>query len=93
MRAKKVEWPLPVIEKFRSFRNEHFSPEESYDYIVQLILEAEDLLLNQFLSKSYIEEFGQYKGFSRIVTRKFRIYYILVNHDIVIAAVLFPGEE
>jgi hypothetical protein len=93
MIAEKVEWPEPVLNKLRSFTSQHFSPEEIYDYIVQLIIEAEDLLLNQVLSKSYIEESGVYKGFSRIVIKKSRIYFKLIDRNIVVAAVLFPGEK
>jgi hypothetical protein len=48
--------------------------------------------MNPVIGKSYVEEFGEYTGFLRIVVRKFRIYYMVINHSIVIAAVLFPGE-
>jgi hypothetical protein len=58
-----------------------------------LIIEAEALLLNQVWSKSYTEESGEYKGFSRIVIKKFRIYFKLIDRNIVVAAVLFPGEK
>lgn len=82
----------PILDKLRSFTSTHFSPEETYDYIIQLIIEVEDLLLNHTLSKAYTEEFGKYKGISRIV-KKFRIYFKLVDHHIIIVALLFPGEN
>ncbi|PWV98535.1 hypothetical protein DFQ01_11745 [Paenibacillus cellulosilyticus] len=36
MKVKQVVWPRPVINKLKSFSNERFTPEETYDYIVQL---------------------------------------------------------
>jgi hypothetical protein len=40
-----------------------------------LILEVADLLLNPFLTKTYTEGSGEYKGISRVVINKFKIYY------------------
>jgi hypothetical protein len=56
-------------------------------------METEDLLLNPVLGGTYVEEFGEYKGFSRIVIKKFRIYYTALRKDIVVIAVMFPGEK
>ena len=75
-----------------SLRSPHFTPQETFDFIVQIILESEDLLLNPTLSKTYTEEFGQYKGISRILVRKFRVYYEHIENDIVVLAIKFPGE-
>jgi hypothetical protein len=35
MIGQKVEWPEPVLEKLRSFQSDHYTQEETYDYIVQ----------------------------------------------------------
>ncbi len=93
MKSNQVIWTEPIVEKLRSFRSEHFTPEETYDFIVQLILESEDLLLNPILGRTYVEEFGEFKGHSRLVCRKFRIYYRMIRNDIVVIALLFPGER
>jgi plasmid stabilization system protein ParE len=58
-----------------------------------IILEAEDLLNNPIISRVYTEENGEYKGVSRIVVRKFRIYFERHDSNIVIIAILFPGEK
>lgn len=92
MKTKQVIWPEPIVTKLRSFRSEHFTPEETYDYIVQLILETEELLLNPVIGRTYVEEYGEFKGFSRIVVSKFRTYYKTFENDIVIVAVMFPGQ-
>jgi hypothetical protein len=41
----------------------------------------------------YTEELGKYRGITRIVVKKFRVYYKLSENDVVILAVLFPGEK
>ncbi len=64
-----------------------------FNYVAQLILETEDLLLNPVLSRSYTEEFGKFKGFSRVVVKNFRIYFQVIEQDIVITAILFSGEQ
>ena len=74
MRVCQVIWPGPVRNKLLAFKSEHFTPEETYGFIVEVILETESLLLNPVLSKIYIEESGQYAGFMRLVIRKFRFY-------------------
>jgi plasmid stabilization system protein ParE len=93
MNVKEVVWPEPVLNKLRTFQSEHFTAEESYDYIKQFVLETENLLLNPVIGKSYTEESGEYRGYSRIVIRKFRVYFKLMNGTIVIVAVFFPGES
>lgn len=93
MNKKYVLWPDPIIKRLQNFRSEHFTPEETYDYIVQFILETEDLLLNQILSKTYTEEIGEYRGFSRIVVRGFKVYYEIKGDTVVILAVKFPGQS
>jgi hypothetical protein len=55
-------------------------------------LEVEKILLNSVISKTYTEEHGDYKGISRIVVNKFKVYYECGEGDIVIVAVKFPGE-
>jgi plasmid stabilization system protein ParE len=68
-------------------------PSETLDFISQLVLETEELLKNPFVGKVYTEEFGKYKGISRIVIKKFQIYFKQVENDIVIIAILFSGEN
>jgi mRNA-degrading endonuclease RelE of RelBE toxin-antitoxin system len=92
MNVYRIDWPEPIINKLKSFQSGHFTPQESYDYIFQVVMETEDLLKNPIIGKSYIEESGEYIGFLRIVVRKFRIYYKIINNSIVIVSVLFPGE-
>jgi hypothetical protein len=58
-----------------------------------MILETEAVLFIPVLSKAYTEESGPYAGLSRIVVKKFRIYFEHNENDIVILAVLFPGEK
>ncbi len=93
MRVRQVIWPSPVRNKLLAFRSARFTPEETYDYIVQIILETEILLLNPVLSKVYVEEGGEYAGFMRLVVRKFRFYIELVEDDAVVVAVKYPGEN
>lgn len=93
MKANEVVWPNPIIHKLRAYRNERFTAEETYDYIIQLIMETEELLLNPIFGRAYIEESGEYKGFARIIVRKWRIYSIMSGSDIIISAVMYPGEN
>lgn len=67
-------------------------PDETLDYIAQFIMETEGVLSNLTVSQHYTEEFGEFKGISRIVIRKFRVYFEVSGHDVVILAVKFPGE-
>lgn len=93
MKVHQVIWPAPVRNKLLAFRSEHFTPEETHEYIVQIILETESLLQNPVLSKVYIEETGGYAGFMRLVVRKFRFYIEPVEDDAVVVAVKYPGEK
>lgn len=90
---RNVIWTPLVREKLVEFRSERFTPVETFDFISQIVLEVEDLLENPVLVKSYTEEFGKYKGISRIVVKKFQFYFKTVDNDIVVLAVLFPGEN
>jgi len=93
MYERNVIWSPAVKEKLTQFRSERFTAEETLDFICQFILDTEELLKNNVIGKSYTEEFGEYKGISRMVIKRFRVYYKLIDHDIVILAVLFPGEN
>lgn len=93
MGIRNVIWLPRVKRKLIRFRSARFSPEETLDHISQTILEVEALLSNPVLGRSYIEEMGHYKGVTRVVVNKFRIYYEQVNGEITIVAVLFPGEH
>lgn len=90
---RNVIWSPAVKEKLTQFRSDRFTPEETLDFISQFILETEELLNNRIIGKSYTEEFGKYKGITRIVVKKFRVYYKLFNDNVVILAILFPGEN
>lgn len=93
MYSRNVIW-LPVVkDKLTKFRSARFTSEETIDFISQFILETEDLLKDSTLSKAYTEEFGQYKGISRVVIKRFRVYFRQVGNDVVILAILFPGES
>jgi plasmid stabilization system protein ParE len=93
METRNVIWTPAVREKLIGFRSSRFTPEETLDFISQLVLETEELLINPLIGKAYTEEFGKYKGISRIVIKKFQIYFKQVEIDIVIIAILFPGEN
>ncbi len=93
MYERNVIWSPAVMEKLTLFRSERFTPEETLDFISQFILETEDLLANDIIGKFYTEEFGKYKGISRVVVKKFKVYCKLIDKDVVILAVLFPGEN
>lgn len=88
-----VIWPLSVREKLIRFRSEKFTPDETFDFITDIILETEVLLKNDVLDQSYTEEFGKYQGISRIVIKRFRIYFRKDQENIIILAILFPGEK
>lgn len=88
-----IVWSPTVRKKLVQFRSEHFSPEETFDFISQVVLETEALVSNPILGKAYTEESGPYKGISRVIIRKFRIYYEQHDHEVLITAVLFPGEK
>jgi hypothetical protein len=89
MKVCQIIWPGPVRNKLLAFRSERFTSEETHDYIVQIILETERLLLNPVLSKVYTEEAGEYAGFMRLVVRKFRFYIESVEDYAFVFAVKF----
>lgn len=93
MKPDHVEWPGPVNKKLRSFYSDHFTAEESYDFITQLTFEVEDILLNNVISKRYAEEYGEFRGVSRLVVRKFKVYFEWQDRNIMILSVKFPGEN
>jgi len=92
MESCKIIWTPAVKEKLTKFRSDRFTPEETLSYIIKIAKETEDFLSNPIVGKTYTEEFGIYKGISRTVIRKFKIYYKKINDDIVIIGLLFPGE-
>ncbi|SEN01773.1 ParE toxin of type II toxin-antitoxin system, parDE [Mesobacillus persicus] len=93
MYDRHVSWPPAVREKLLQFRSERFTPEETLDFISNFIIETEDLLKNRIIGKTYTEEFGIYKGITRVVIKRFRVYYKVIENDVVILAILFPGES
>jgi hypothetical protein len=93
MDGRNVIWSPTVKDKLTQFRSERFTPEETFDFITQFILETEYLLENRIIGKTYTEEFGKYKGITRVIVKKFRVYYKLIGNDFVILAVLFPAEN
>ena len=92
MTTRRIKWPTPIRMKLLTFRSPHFTPDETLDFIAQFIVETEDVLSNPIVSRHYTEEYGEFKGISRIVIRKFRVYFEVLGHDVVILAVKFPGE-
>lgn len=93
MGTNNIIW-LPIVrEKLLQFRSEHFTSEETLEFIFKLILDIEELLKSEFVSQTYTEEFGAYKGLSRIVIKKFRVYYEKSQDNILILGILFPGEK
>lgn len=91
--SRTVLWSPAVRSKLSRFRSDRFSSDETFDFISQLILETEMTLSNFVLSKAYTEEIGIYAGLSRIVIKRFRIYFELFEHEVLIVAVSFPGEQ
>lgn len=93
MNGRKVIWLPSVKSKLIQFRSKYFTPEETLNIISEVILETEDILKNPILSSTYTEEIGKYKGISRIVIRRFRVYFERIDDKIIIIAILFPGEQ
>lgn len=89
---KHVYWSASAENKIQHYKSEYYTLEETRDYIAWLMNNTENLLLNPLLTRRYTEEQGKYKGISRVVSRKFKIYYEKVDDDIIILAVKFPGE-
>ena len=54
-----------VLLSLSDFRSEHFTLEETLDFILTFIIETEELLKSKFISWTYTEEFGYYKGLSQ----------------------------
>lgn len=67
MDYRNVIWTPVVRKKIIEFRSERFTPEETLNFISQIIIETEELLKNPIIGKTYTEEFGKYRGISRIV--------------------------
>lgn len=59
----------------------------------KLMFETEDLLSNPVLTRGFVEEYGKYQGYFRIVIRKFKIYYEISDNEIIIQGALFPGQD
>lgn len=93
MSDRNIVWLPSVRNKLIKYRNYRFTPDETLVYISQIVLEIESLLKNPILGRTYTEEVGDYRGVSRVLVKKFRIYYQQVHNDIVIVAILFPGEK
>lgn len=87
-----IIWLPSVKKRLLHFRSEHFTPEETLNFIRALVLDTERLLGDKLIHQAYTEEFGRYKGFSRIVIKKFRIYYDRNNVHVIILAILYPGQ-
>lgn len=79
-------------KKILRYRSENYTIVETHDFIVWLMNKIDNLLSNPILSKRYKEENGAYLGMSRIVVRKFKIYYEKVDDEIIIVAVKFPQK-
>lgn len=88
-----VLWPGPVKSKLLSFNTKYFTREETDSYLKALVSEIEGSLLNLVISKRYEEDSGKYKGVSKMVTHKFRIYYKCVESMIIVVDIKFPGEN
>lgn len=88
-----ILWTPEVRRKLLTFRSEFFSAEETLKYIIELINEVEGFLQNGIVKETYKEEFGEFKGLSRMVIRKHRIYYQKDQDSIIILAILFAGES
>lgn len=89
MDSRNIIWTPVVRKKLTGFRNENFTVAETLKHISQIISETENLLKNPIIGT----EFGVYKGISRVVIRKFKIYYKQINNDIVVIGILYPGEN
>lgn len=93
MDYRNVIWTPVVRKKLQNLGVKDLLPEETLNFISQIIIETEELLKNPIIGKTYTEEFGKYRGISRIVVKKFKIYYKQFDNDIVIIGLLFPGES
>lgn len=62
MNTRSIIWLPTVRAKLIQFRSERFTPEETFDFISQVVLEVEDYLKNPIIGRAYTEEFGEYRG-------------------------------
>lgn len=90
---KRINWTPTAIATLKEFRSLRFTPQETLDYISQLILETDFLLSSGLISHYYIEQVGKYKGLHRIVVKGFRIYYEINEHEFTVLAILFPRQN
>lgn len=88
-----VIWPDLVYRKLFTLHSKHFTTEETQDFLINLVLDIESYLLNPILSKTYTEEFGNLAGISRIIVKKFCIYYERYDDEIIILDIKFPRED
>lgn len=93
MTDRRVVWPSPVRAKLLSFRSPRFTPEETFDFITQVALEAEQTLINPVVSQHYTEDRGQFRGISRMMIRGFKVYFEVIDDEVVILAIKFPREK
>ena len=93
MTSRRVIWPSPIRMKLLSFESIHFTSDETLDFIAHFVLETEQALLNPVISQYYTEDHGEFQGVSRIVIRKFKVYFELIGYDAVILAIKFPRES
>lgn len=93
MYDRNIIWSPAVKEKLTQFRSERYTPEETLDLIPQLNIETEEILKNRIIAKTYTEEIGKYKGITRVVIKRFRVYYKLIDNDVVILAMKTNGER
>lgn len=85
---------MPIVrDKLTQYRSDRFTPVETLDFIAAWVLETEDILKDPLVGKTYTEELGKYKGISRIVVKRFRVYFKHDLNNIIIVALLFPGEN
>ncbi|UJL46903.1 hypothetical protein KFZ58_02855 [Virgibacillus sp. NKC19-16] len=88
-----IIWPKPIKIKLFSFKSAHFTSAETRSYLEALIMKIEETLLSDVVSLRYKEEIGKFKGISRIVIDKFKIYYKQTVSKIIIIGIKFPGEK
>lgn len=93
MDDREIIWLPSVRKKIVQYRSEYFTQEETLRFIVKVTLEIENILKNSIISGAYTEEKGEYKGVSRIVVKKFRVYFEWQDGKILVIAILFPGEK
>ncbi|RKQ34330.1 type II toxin-antitoxin system RelE/ParE family toxin [Oceanobacillus halophilus] len=90
---EKVYWSESAERKMLTYESKYFTIVETRSYIAYLMNSIENILLNPHLSTRYTEEQGKYKGLSRVVFNKFKIYYEKLDNQIIIVAIKFPREK